>query len=74
MISELQEKKKFYTCRYDRAFKEVFLKEENEDLLITLLEFTLNLKIFEIQRLNVETLQGNIGTRKKYCDLLLKTD
>ena len=74
MISELQEKKKFYTCRYDRTFKEVFLKEDNEDLLITLLEFTLNLKIFEIQRLNVETLQGNIGTRKKYCDLLLKTD
>ena len=74
MISELQEKKKFYTCRYDRTFKEVFLKEENEDLLITLLEFTLDLKIFEIQRLNIETLQGNIGTRKKCCDLLLKTD
>ena len=74
MISELQEKKKFYTCRYDRTFKEVFLKKENEDLLITLLEFTLDLKIFEIQRLNIETLQGNIGTRKKYCDLLLKTD
>ena len=61
------------SCRYDRTFKEVFLKEENEDLLVTLLELTLSLKVYEIQRLNVETLQGNINTRKKYCDLLLKT-
>ena len=73
MIRELEETKKFYSCRYDRTFKEVFLKEENEDLLVTLLELTLNLKVYEIQRLNVETLQGNINTRKKYCDLLLKT-
>ena len=73
MIRELEETKKFYSCRYDRTFKEVFLKEENEDLLVALLELTLNLKVYEIQRLNVETLQGNINTRKKYCDLLLKT-
>ena len=73
MIRELEETKKFYSCRYDRTFKEVFLKEENEDLLVTLLELTLSLKVYEIQRLNVETLQGNINTRKKYCDLLLKT-
>ena len=72
MLTEL-ETKKFYSCRYDRTFKEVFLKEENEDLLVTLLELTLSLKVYEIQRLNVETLQGNINTRKKYCDLLLKT-
>ena len=67
MIRELEEVKKFYSCRYDRTFKEVFLKEENEDLLVALLELTLNLKVYEIQRLNVETLQGNINTRKKYC-------
>ena len=73
MLTELEVTKKFYSCRYDRTFKEVFLKEENEDLLVTLLELTLNLKVYEIQRLNVETLQGNINTRKKYCDLLLKT-
>ena len=60
MIRELEETKKFYSCRYDRTFKEVFLKEENEDLLVTLLELTLSLKVYEIQRLNVETLQGNI--------------
>ena len=73
MLTELEPTKKFYSCRYDRTFKEVFLKEENEDLLVTLLELTLSLKVYEIQRLNVETLQGNINTRKKYCDLLLKT-
>ena len=73
MLTELEATKKFYSCRYDRTFKEVFLKEENEDLLVTLLELTLSLKVYEIQRLNVETLQGNINTRKKYCDLLLKT-
>ena len=73
MLTELKATKKFYSCRYDRTFKEVFLKEENEDLLVALLELTLSLKVYEIQRLNVETLQGNINTRKKYCDLLLKT-
>ena len=73
MLTELEVTKKFYSCRYDRTFKEVFLKEENEDLLVTLLELTLSLKVYEIQRLNAETLQGNINTRKKYCDLLLKT-
>ena len=29
--------KKFYTCKYDRAFKEVFGKEENKDILTKLL-------------------------------------
>ena len=53
MLTELEATKKFYSCRYDRTFKEVFLKEENEDLLVTLLELTLSLKVYEIQRLNV---------------------
>ena len=44
MLTELEATKKFYSCRYDRTFKEVFLKEENEDLLVTLLELTLSLK------------------------------
>ena len=34
----MQEKKKFYTCKYDRAFKEVFMKEDNKDILTNLLE------------------------------------
>ena len=36
---------KFYTCRNDRAFKEVFLKPNNSDLLKALLEFILKIKI-----------------------------
>ena len=35
----------FYTCRNDRAFKEVFLKPDNSDLLKALLEFILKIKI-----------------------------
>ena len=36
---------KFYTCRNDRAFKEVFLNPNNSDLLKALLEFILKIKI-----------------------------
>ena len=36
---------KFYTCKSDRAFKEVFLKPDNSDLLKALLEFILKIKI-----------------------------
>ena len=36
---------KFYTCKSDRAFKEVFLKPDNSNLLKALLEFILKIKI-----------------------------
>ncbi len=36
---------KFYTCRNDRAFKEVFLKPNNSDLLKTLNEIILKKNI-----------------------------
>lgn len=29
---------KFYTCKNDRAFKEVFMKEKNKDILKALLK------------------------------------
>ena len=51
MLTELEVTKKFYSCRYDRTFKEVFLKEENEDLLVTLLELTLSLKFMRFKGL-----------------------
>ena len=35
---------KFYTCRNDRAFKEVFMKEESKDILTKLLESILDIK------------------------------
>ena len=34
MINITIEKEKFYTCRYDRAFKEIMLDEKNTDILI----------------------------------------
>ena len=37
--------KKFYSCRYDKTFKEVFLNSKNEDLLKALLEDILKVKI-----------------------------
>lgn len=48
--------KNIYTCRYDRAFKEVFMKENNKDILITLLESILKVKIELLEYLNREKL------------------
>ena len=42
--------KKFYSCRYDKIFKEVFLNPKNEDLLKALLEDILKVKI-EIKKI-----------------------
>ncbi len=66
--------KKFYTCRYDRAFKEVFMNEKNKDLLIVLLEKVLNVKIDSIEYLNLEDIVDNIEVRKKLYDLRLNTN
>ena len=40
---------KFYTCRNDRAFKEVFLNPNNSDLLKAILEFILKIKIDKLE-------------------------
>lgn len=50
----MKTKEVFYTCRNDRAFKEIFLKEENRDLLKKLLEEALNTKIYSITEENIE--------------------
>ena len=68
------EERKFYTCKNDRTFKEVFMKEENKDLLISLLESILNIKIKELEYLNLEKNSDNINLRKKYFDLHVKTE
>ena len=51
---------KFYTCRNDRAFKEVFMKEESKDILTKLLESILDVKIEDIEFLNLERNVDNI--------------
>ena len=65
---------KFYTCKYDRAFKEVFGKEENKDILTKLLESILKVEINEIKYLNVERNSGNIYVKGKRFDLYLNTN
>ena len=68
------EEKKYYTCRYDRAFKEVFLKEKNKDLLKDLLELILDVKINGIVLNPNERNTGNLDIRRKTYDALLTTN
>lgn len=65
---------KFYTCKYDRAFKEVFMKKENQDILSRLLESILKVEIKEIEYLNLERNVDNISVKRKHLDLLLNTN
>lgn len=66
--------KQWYSGRYDRAFKEVMLKEENRDLLIMLIEHILNIKIEHLEVLNVEKYLGNTHIKGQRLDLNLKTN
>ena len=68
------EDNKFYTCKFDRAFKEVFMNENNKDILKALLESILKLEINEIDYLNLEKNVDNVNVKRKYFDLFLKTN
>ena len=67
------ENKKFYTCKNDRTFKEVFLKEENSDLLKALLETILKIEIDKIEIKKTELLSGNINIKDKRVDAIVHT-
>ena len=67
-------KKKFYTCRNDIAFKEVFMSEGNEDILRGLLESILHIKITKLTYLNLEKNNGNVYFRRKHFDFHVKTE
>lgn len=67
-------KEKFYTCKYDRAFKEIMLNEENKDILKWFLESILKVKIKEIEVKTVERNSGNLKIKRKILDALLKTN
>ncbi len=56
------------------AFKEVFMKESNKDILKALLESILKVEIEEIEYLNLEKNQDNINIKRKHFDLHLKTN
>ena len=68
------ETKPFYTCKYDKAFKEIMMKEENFNILKKVLETILKVRIQEIklQPLNLNT--GNIHIKGKEVDLLVITE
>ena len=74
IITNTVEEKKFYTCRYDTAFKEIFMKEYNKDILIALLESILDINIKELTYLNLEKNNGNIFIKRKHFDLHVKTE
>lgn len=65
---------KFYTCKYDRPFKEIFLNNKNKHLLKGLLETILKIKIDEIEIMPTERNSGNIKVKRKIFDALLHVD
>ncbi len=65
---------KYYSAKYDRAFKEVMLKEKNKDLLKGLLETVLKVKINKISLLPTHKLTGSIHVAEKTLDALLDTN
>lgn len=65
---------KWYSGKYDRAFKEVMLYENNRDLLTMLLEKILNVKIEELKVINNEKLVHNVHVKNQRLDLNLKTN
>ena len=64
---------KFYTCKNDRTFKEVFLNPNNSDLLKALLEFILKIKIDELEIKKTELLSGNVNIKDKRVDAIVHT-
>ena len=55
------EKNTFYTCKYDRPFKEIFLNEQNKHLLKGLLETILKTEIDKIELRPSELNSNNIN-------------
>ena len=66
----IETKEKFYTSRNDRVFKEIFMNEENKDILKSLLESILKLKISDIKFLNLERNVDNIKVRRKHFKVI----
>ena len=69
-----EEKLKYYTCRYDRPFKEIFLNEKNKHMLKDLLELILKVKISKIELRPNERNTENLNIRRKTYDALLTTN
>ena len=66
--------KDFYLGISDAVFKEIFLKEKNEDLLEAILKTSLKMHFYKMLPLSIERLEGNVFVRRKSLDILLETD
>ena len=64
---------KYYTCKYDAAFKEVFIQEDTS-LLKAFLESILHFKINSIEIKNSELNNDNVHIRRKLVDSIIYTD
>ena len=62
---------KFYTCKSDRAFKEVFLKKNDTEPLQALLELILEIKIDYLEIKKTELLSGNVNIKDKRVDAVV---
>ena len=74
MHNTITKPKKFYTCKNDSAFKEIFGNIKNKKLLICLLERILQVKIDELTYLNVERNNNDLVTKRKRLDILVETN
>ena len=54
MLDNKNNDNKFYTCKYDRAFKEIMTQLSNRDILKLILEKILGVNITDIKINNVE--------------------
>ena len=72
MLDSNNNEPKFYSCRYDAAFKEVFLNDKNRDLLKAIIESVIGEEIIIEKTSNVELLDGNVNVRKKRIDARVK--
>ena len=68
-----KENYKYYTCKYDAAFKEVFIQEDTS-LLKAFLESILHFKINSIEIKNSELNNDNVHIRRKLVDSIIYTD
>ena len=66
--------KKFYTCKYDKAFKETMMKKENSFILKKVLENILEIEVKEIELRPLNLNTNNIYVKGKETDLLVLTN
>lgn len=68
------EESKFYTCKYDRPFKEIFLNKKNEDMLKEMLEKIFKERIKTIDMEPTERNTGNLKVKRKTLDAFVTTE